>query len=290
MPGRDFAPCGLQNWGCLFFRKFRLSPAHDTRLHEVRPPTMFSRILASILTAVALHAVFASVLLAYSVGGQPPPEKIYRVMLVDVIGSAADAVPVPAEPVLAKPVQVAPAHTPFTKPEPEPVSERTRPELEEARKPKRTAKKANQQKKPDPVLPAAVEVPVPPAATDLQADATAAAQRGGGQSKTVPSIFIGGLAAYAEDAVDERPYITRRALPEYPSRAKRMNIQGRVEIRLVIDAAGMPRELSVHSAEPRGFFEDAALQAAKKTRFSPGKVKGRPVNTVVIIPFVFSLR
>ena len=96
--------------------------------------------------------------------------------------------------------------------------------------------------------------------------------------------------AYEADAVDELPSISRRALPEYPSRAKRMNVQGQVEVRLMVDQAGEPKECQIVSADPEGYFEAAALDAARRTRFMPGKVKGRPVNTVVHIPFVFALR
>ena len=103
-------------------------------------------------------------------------------------------------------------------------------------------------------------------------------------------MSIGGLAAYDVDAVDQRPSIARRVLPEYPSKARRMNVQGRVDVRLVVDESGTPRECAVHRADPTGSFEDAALEAARKTRFIPGKVKGRAVNTVVLVPFVFALR
>ena len=37
-------------------------------------------------------------------------------------------------------------------------------------------------------------------------------------------------------------------------------------------------------------YTEAALSAARGMRFIPGKIQGRPVNTVVLIQFNFSLR
>jgi protein TonB len=69
-----------------------------------------------------------------------------------------------------------------------------------------------------------------------------------------------------------------------------MRVEGRVEIRLVVDSAGKPQACTVHKAEPAGYFEEAALAAALRTRFIPGKLRGRPVNTLAHIAFVFVLR
>ncbi|WP_296934487.1 energy transducer TonB [uncultured Desulfovibrio sp.] len=101
---------------------------------------------------------------------------------------------------------------------------------------------------------------------------------------------MGGFDAYACDVLDQRPSITRRIEPEYPPRARRMNIQGSVKVRLVVDASGQPCNCEVVSATPDGYFEEAALKAAKSMRFAPGKLKGQPVNTLVELPFIFRLR
>lgn len=95
--------------------------------------------------------------------------------------------------------------------------------------------------------------------------------------------------AYKMEQVDERPSIARRAAPEYPKRAKRMSIQGRVGVQVVVDTSGKPKNCTVVFAEPQGYFEEAALKAAQRMRFIPGKVKGKAVNTLVLIPFQFKL-
>ena len=69
-----------------------------------------------------------------------------------------------------------------------------------------------------------------------------------------------------------------------------MNVQGKVAVQMVIDTSGLPHNCSVVRAEPSGYFEEAAIAAASSMRFTPGKLKGQPVNTVVLLPFTFRLR
>jgi protein TonB len=69
-----------------------------------------------------------------------------------------------------------------------------------------------------------------------------------------------------------------------------MNIEGTVMVELVVDTVGLPKACTILSAEPSGYFEEAALNAAQKMRFLPGKIHGAPVNTLVLLPFVFRLR
>ena len=101
---------------------------------------------------------------------------------------------------------------------------------------------------------------------------------------------IDGLSAYEYSALDQRPSVTRRADPEYPAKARRMSVQGAVVVQLVVDATGQPRNCTVVRATPNGFFEEAALAAARQMRFVPGKIKGQPVNTLVQLPFSFKLQ
>ncbi len=101
---------------------------------------------------------------------------------------------------------------------------------------------------------------------------------------------VGTLSVYAEDAVDQRPSIALGATPEYPDKARWRRLQGRVVVQVVVDVSGKPRHCSVYASEPAGVFDEAALAAARRTRFLPGRIKGRPVATLVLIPYIFSLR
>jgi protein TonB len=69
-----------------------------------------------------------------------------------------------------------------------------------------------------------------------------------------------------------------------------MRIEGAAVVELVVDTDGLPRACVIRSAQPPGYFEEAALYAAQRMRFMPGKLNGRPVNTLVLLPFAFRLR
>lgn len=191
----------------------------------------------------------------------------------------------PAPSVVA-PAAVPQAEAPVEPKKPEPVVERPEPKPVVAEKPKTKKISTNKSAQQPPKV---EEEPAAPPAAPAKT-ATTAATGPTGPAGSGPSMNIGGLAAYDVDSVDQRPSIASRVLPEYPSKARRMNVQGRVFVRLVVDASGSPKSCEVHKAEPAGYFEDAALAAAQKTRFFPGKVRGQAVNTVVLVPFVFALR
>lgn len=50
-------------------------------------------------------------------------------------------------------------------------------------------------------------------------------ETGGGTAQGAAPT-MGDLSAYTEDVVDQRPSISRRVMPEYPNKARRMNMQG----------------------------------------------------------------
>jgi protein TonB len=67
--------------------------------------------------------------------------------------------------------------------------------------------------------------------------------------------------------------------PEYPESA---NLQeGKVVLRVLISESGVVDEVAVVRAEPKGLFEDAALEAFRAARFSPGMVSGTPVKSQI---------
>jgi protein TonB len=99
-----------------------------------------------------------------------------------------------------------------------------------------------------------------------------------------------GSGVHDASRVDQKPSILRRVKPEYPAKAKNSRIDGTVVVRIIIDTAGLPSECAIHSASPPEYFEEASLDAARRTRFLPGRIKGRPVRTLVLLPFAFRLK
>ena len=73
--------------------------------------------------------------------------------------------------------------------------------------------------------------------------------------------------------------------PEYPESAHLQ--EGKVVLRLLIGETGAVDDVAVVRAEPKGLFEDAALEAFRVARFSPGMVLGRPVKSQITVEVEF---
>ncbi len=74
--------------------------------------------------------------------------------------------------------------------------------------------------------------------------------------------------------------------PVYPSSAT--DIAGDVTLLLQIDEFGAVQQLSVVTAEPAGYFEEAALRAFQLARFAPAQREGRPVRSRIVIKVRFA--
>lgn len=64
--------------------------------------------------------------------------------------------------------------------------------------------------------------------------------------------------------------------PEYPRSAYRNRREGTVYVEFTVDGDGRTRNIEVVEAEPRGVFEDAAVEAVESWRFQPQIDEGRP--------------
>lgn len=75
----------------------------------------------------------------------------------------------------------------------------------------------------------------------------------------------------------------------YPPISRRMGETGRVVVRVLVDAQGVPAEVTL--AEPSRYarLNDQALQAMRQARFEPYRINGRPMVVTVLAPIVFTL-
>jgi bla regulator protein blaR1 len=89
--------------------------------------------------------------------------------------------------------------------------------------------------------------------------------------------------------VDEPPKIMSYYPLRYPFQAKVKGIEGRVLLRFVVDKEGNVLDPQVVSAEPKGVFEQAALDTVIKYRIKPAVKDGKSVNTVVKLPINFAI-
>jgi len=84
--------------------------------------------------------------------------------------------------------------------------------------------------------------------------------------------------------IPEQPIV--QPLPAYPHIAQMRDIEGRVVLSITIMPDGTVRDVQVVSAQPRGYFEDAALRAVRTWRYRPSNV----IRTKVIVDMDFVLR
>jgi len=86
---------------------------------------------------------------------------------------------------------------------------------------------------------------------------------------------IGGIEAILKNVV-------------YPQSAKEANIQGKVLIKAIIDEKGNVSETEVINSIQKD-CDQAAVDAIKKTKFTPATKDGKPVKAEVVIPVMFKL-
>lgn len=77
--------------------------------------------------------------------------------------------------------------------------------------------------------------------------------------------------------------------PRYPAQALRSGVEGSVNVRIELDAKGIPTDVQVveRSGERSRDLDRAVLEAARKWRFEPAMKDGKPVAAAVVLPVDF---
>jgi protein TonB len=75
----------------------------------------------------------------------------------------------------------------------------------------------------------------------------------------------------------------------YPEIAKRAGVEGKVYVLAFVDETGTVTKAQVLKGIGAG-CDEAALDAVQKTKFKPGKQRGKPVKVQVSIPIIFKLQ
>ncbi|HCS76821.1 MAG TPA: hypothetical protein DHO02_03475 [Syntrophaceae bacterium] len=86
----------------------------------------------------------------------------------------------------------------------------------------------------------------------------------------------------------DAPRFLHRELPVYPHRARSLEREGKVVLKLFIDPTGKLLDVAVVEAAAYGFTE-AAVNAVKKSTFAPARRNGHSVASRVIIAIRFRL-
>jgi protein TonB len=87
----------------------------------------------------------------------------------------------------------------------------------------------------------------------------------------------------------EPPRLLREVKADYTDEARRGNIEGEVELEIVVRRDGSVGDVKIVRGL-RGGLNDRAVQAVRQWRFAPGRMKGVPVDVVVEVGVEFKLR
>lgn len=76
---------------------------------------------------------------------------------------------------------------------------------------------------------------------------------------------------------------------QYPPASRRMQEQGEVRVRVLVDAAGLPQQTQLLQSSGHPRLDEAALATVRATRFKPYAENGTPLPFWVVMPLVFEL-
>jgi len=78
-------------------------------------------------------------------------------------------------------------------------------------------------------------------------------------------------------------------MPAYPEEARKLGRQSRVLLEAYIDQEGRVQKIVVLKSGGDK-FDQAAVNALKKSMFKPAQMMGKPVAVKIRVPYVFDLK
>lgn len=277
-------------------------PSIKKGLSSGSDPSLTLRIGAG-LAVVAAHAVAGS-LLFLATDTQPKLLEQEQAIMVSVIeapvAEQAQAEPVPEapqpevtppvepepEPPPPEPEPEPPPPEPVVEPEPEPEPPPVvEPVIEPAPKPKPKPKpKPVPKPTPKPVVkPVEKPVPTPPPAP--RAPVSGAPE--GATRNQAPQVAPNPNEPVMLSSVE---YRGARPMPVYPRMSQRLREEGVTIVLVDIDTAGNVSRAVVDKSSGFERLDEAALEAARKARFTPASIGGVARNARARLPFNFVLR
>lgn len=213
---------------------------------------------AGLAGALLLHGVAITSLLQYA----PAREAVRSAvpLMVNLI-----TLPPAAKPdVLAKPLPMKPVMRPLQ--QPRPVS-------------------------PPPVLiasadaPSATPVVPPPEPAPVELVAT---QASAATAPAAPSALPPPEPAAVTPPGFNAAYLNNPA-PHYPALARRQGHQGKVVLRVHVNASGTPERVEIRSSSGSDLLDRAARDAVSRWRFVPARQGDQSVAAWVLVPLIFTL-
>ncbi len=146
------------------------------------------------------------------------------------------------------------------------------------------------------------ELPVSGATMEPDSETESLAFGPGAVTSTETGIHTGDISwasghasAPATGSATPEPLLTpseplNKIQPQYPRAARQRGIEGLVKIRARVDAAGIVKEAWVAESSGSALLDTAALEAVKRSLFSPAFKNGIPVQSDIILPIRFQLK
>jgi protein TonB len=227
---------------------------------------------AGIALTLALHALALGVLLSYA-----PAREALKELAPVVVDLIRPSLPPPAPKVEPR---VEPRVEPLPKPQPakrEPPRPTPPVLTAPATAPSPVEAPAPVEPRPAPPIEARPAPPAPPA-SPAPAAAPAAPP-----VAAVPAPLPVIPPDFKADYLDNPP-------PAYPPLARRMGEQGRVVLRVYVEASGQPSSVEVRTSSGFERLDQAALEAVRRWRFVPARQGERAVPAHVLVPISFNLK
>ncbi len=89
-------------------------------------------------------------------------------------------------------------------------------------------------------------------------------------------------------AVTSVAYLTPPLL-NYPTASQRLQEEGTVQVRVLVDARGTPQQMALARSSGFARLDDAALATVRATRFKPYTENGVALSFWVVMPLIFEL-
>jgi protein TonB len=81
----------------------------------------------------------------------------------------------------------------------------------------------------------------------------------------------------------------RNPPPDYPALSRRLREEGRVVLRVLVDASGKASEIELRESSGHPRLDSAAREAVARWKFVPAKRGDTPVSAWVLVPISFTL-
>jgi protein TonB len=76
---------------------------------------------------------------------------------------------------------------------------------------------------------------------------------------------------------------------EVPMASRRLGESGTVLLRVVVDTAGLPRQVTLHKSSGHARLDEQAMGAMRQARFKPQTENGLPIEWIVIAPLQYEI-